>query len=112
MSGDLYDEVLPERATVAGATSYVDISAGEVVEVGRTQRPARAGDTIEVPCPGRADRHWPCDMDEDVHDRCDGSGTLRVMLTEDPHMCLDVIAGDRPQQASLRGWRHVGEVQP
>lgn len=108
-AAERYDEILPERATVA--REY-----GDDVTIG----PAHKGDTIEVPCPGPPPdvpvpcddgrcysgveymglyESWPCPT-------CDGSGTLRVLLAEDP----------RPYFAHLAqvptGWRHVGTVVP
>ena len=55
----------------------------------RKFRPARAGDVIEVPCPEcGGEGGVPCDVCRRQQcamcTDCDGSGTLRVLLTEDP----------------------------
>lgn len=108
MRSDRYDEVLPERATVRGPRYD---AAGFQIIPPPDGFPARAGDTIEVPCPtcgGGGEGNW---LDRDlpfvVCNPCDGSGTLRVRLTEDP-WCW---CGD-PEDHRLccDGWRHVGEA--
>lgn len=97
MSSDAvtYDAVLPERATVrcahddGGRWSAGDCPASHLGEDDRHLAlvPARAGDTIEVPCPecggaGLLDT-W-IDQPDEKCPACSGAGTLRVRLTEDP----------------------------
>ena len=99
-TGDLYDEILPERATVA--REY-----GDDVAIG----PARAGDTIEVACPECGGPGYSCGGEELGFD-CDGSGTLRVLLTEDPTLVHDQTGMPNNVVRYKPAWRHVGEVQP
>ena len=129
-TGERYDEVLPERATVpctgdAGRRwSAGDCPSSHLGEDDRHVAlvPARAGDTIEVPCPECGGSGWidgPCLLDgcEDTVCRTCSSddynrwpGTLRVLLTEDPapkHVAYEPL-GD----AYEAGWRHVGTVTP
>jgi hypothetical protein len=75
-AAERYDETLPERATVQGAPGGLGVWPVGAVPM----RPARAGDTIEVP---------------------DGR---RVLLTEDPTPWLNGLT------RSHGGWRHVGTV--
>ena len=113
-----YDEVLPERATVPCETC--NMTADGVHKItpapaywqcpdcgGVRFRPARAGDTIEVACPecygGWVPMVGPC-LRCGAPDLPRGSGTLRVLLTEDPR-ALSEFGKDE-----IVAWRHVGTV--
>ena len=67
----------------------VPVTEGTLDGAWENVRPARAGDVIEVPCPEcGGEGGVPCDVCRRQQcamcTDCDGSGTLRVLLTEDP----------------------------
>ena len=118
-----YDEVLPERATVPCKTC--NMTADGVHKItpapaywqcpdcgGVRFRPARAGDTIEVPC------HW-CGSIEQGRVNVSPVRSIpcparrhpkRVLLAEDPTPTFQVCDFDDDAKQQPRGWRHRGEV--